>query len=141
MTSNVGSQYIQEHASDYEKMKSLVMEAMHGHFKPEFLNRVDEFVIFHGLDRDRIREIVDIQLRHLRRRLEGKGITLELSSAAKDLLAGEGYDAAFGARPLKRAIQRLIQDPLARDLIAGKLVAGDALVVDASSGKMAFRRK
>jgi ATP-dependent Clp protease ATP-binding subunit ClpB len=141
MTSNVGSRYIQEYASDYEKMKSLVMEAMHARFKPEFLNRVDEYVIFHGLDRDRIREIVDIQLRHLRRRLEVKEITLELSSAAKDLLAAEGYDPAFGARPLKRAIQRLIQDPLARDLIAGEIGAGDDLVVDVNRGEMTFRRK
>ncbi len=141
MTSNVGSRYIQEYASDYEKMKSLVMEAMHARFKPEFLNRVDEYVIFHGLDRDRIREIVDIQLRHLRRRLEEKGITLELTDAAKDLLAAEGYDPAFGARPLKRAIQRLIQDPLARDLIAGEIGAGDDLVVDVNRGEMTFRRK
>jgi ATP-dependent Clp protease ATP-binding subunit ClpB len=141
MTSNVGSRHIQEHASDYEKMKSLVMEAMHARFKPEFLNRVDEYVIFHGLDRDRIREIVDIQLRHLRRRLEEKEITMELTDEAKDLLAAEGYDPAFGARPLKRAIQRLIQDPLARDLIAGEVGAGDDLVVDADRGEMTFRRK
>ena len=118
MTSNIGSSHIQEHAGDYDRMKSLVMEAMHAYFKPEFLNRIDEFVIFHSLDRDRIKEIVDIQLQELRLRLEGKKIDLELTDRAKDLLASAGYDPAFGARPLKRAIQRLIQDPLAKKVIA-----------------------
>jgi ATP-dependent Clp protease ATP-binding subunit ClpB len=140
MTSNVGSQFIQEYAEDYEKMRALVMEAMQATFKPEFLNRIDEFVIFHGLDRDRIKDIVEIQLRRLRERLGEKKIGLELRSPAKELLAREGYDPAYGARPLKRAIQRLIQDPLAKKLIAGEFGEGDAIVADVSGGKMIFSR-
>jgi ATP-dependent Clp protease ATP-binding subunit ClpB len=140
MTSNVGSQFIQEHASDYEKMRSLVMEAMQASFKPEFLNRIDEFVIFHGLDRERIKEIVDIQLVRLGRRLEARKISLEVTEEAKELLAREGYDPAFGARPLKRAIQRLIQDPLAKRLIAGEFGEGDAIRADVSGGEMVFSR-
>ncbi len=138
MTSNIGSQYIQEYASDYERMKGLVMEAMHAHFKPEFLNRVDEFVIFHGLDRARIKEIVDIQLRHLRTLLAEKKIQIDLTEGAKNLLAEEGYDPAFGARPLKRAIQKLIQDPLAKKLIAGEFREGDRILVEASEGALTF---
>jgi ATP-dependent Clp protease ATP-binding subunit ClpB len=140
MTSNVGSQFIQEHASDYEKMRSLVMEAMQASFKPEFLNRIDEFVIFHGLDRERIKEIVDIQLVRLGRRLKARKISLEVTEEAKELLAREGYDPAFGARPLKRAIQRLIQDPLAKRLIAGEFGEGDAIRADVSGGEMVFSR-
>jgi ATP-dependent Clp protease ATP-binding subunit ClpB len=138
MTSNIGSVHIQEFAGDYDRMKVLVMEAMQAHFKPEFLNRVDEFVIFHSLDRGRIKEIVDIQLRDLRRRLEEKKIHLTLTDAAKDLLADSGYDAAFGARPLKRAIQRLIQDPLAKKIISGEFGEGSAIVVDRDDGAMSF---
>ncbi|MFC1657248.1 ATP-dependent chaperone ClpB [Candidatus Moduliflexota bacterium] len=138
MTSNVGSRFIQEHASDYEKMKPLVMEALQEKFKPEFLNRIDEFVIFHGLGRDRIREIVDIQLRHLMSRLQEKSVTLELTDGARDLLARDGYDPAFGARPLKRAIQRLIQDPLAKRLIAGEFREGDRIVADAAGDELVF---
>jgi ATP-dependent Clp protease ATP-binding subunit ClpB len=139
MTSNIGSQYVQEYATDYEKMKGLVMEAMHERFKPEFLNRIDEFVIFHSLDRDRIKEIVDIQLRHLQTRLQGKKLSLELTDAARDLLARDGYQPAFGARPLKRSIQRLIQDPLARKLIGGEFGEGTRIVVDAEGDEMFFR--
>jgi ATP-dependent Clp protease ATP-binding subunit ClpB len=139
MTSNIGSRHVQECATDYEKMKGLVMEAMYERFKPEFLNRIDEFVIFHSLDRDRIKEIVDIQLRHLRKRLEEKKLKLELTDAARDLLARDGYQPAFGARPLRRSIQRLIQDPLARKLIAGDLAEGTRIVVDAEGDAMVFR--
>jgi ATP-dependent Clp protease ATP-binding subunit ClpB len=139
MTSNIGSSHIQEYAGDYGRMKSLVMDAMNAHFKPEFLNRIDEFVIFHSHDRDRIKEIVDIQLRELRRRLAEKKIDLELTEKAKDLLAATGYDPAFGARPLKRAIQRLIQDPLAKMIIAGEFGEGAAVVVDADGEAMTFK--
>jgi ATP-dependent Clp protease ATP-binding subunit ClpB len=138
MTSNVGSEYIQEYATDYEKMKSLVMEAMHQRFKPEFLNRIDEFVIFHSLDMKRIREIVDIQVKRLEERLREKKFGIELSEAARELLAREGYQPAFGARPLKRVIQRLIQDPLARRIIAGEIEEGTMITVDSDGEKMVF---
>ena len=138
MTSNVGSQFVQEHAADYDRMRDLVMEAMHSSFKPEFLNRIDEFVIFHSLDRDRIKEIVSIQMNGLRKRLEEKKIRLELTDSARELLVREGYNPAFGARPLKRAIQRLIQDPLAKKLIAGEFGEGDTVTADGSTGEILF---
>jgi ATP-dependent Clp protease ATP-binding subunit ClpB len=138
MTSNVGSEYIQEYATDYEKMKTMVMEAMHQRFKPEFLNRIDEFVIFHSLDLGRIREIVEIQVKRLEERLREKKYGIELSESARDLLAREGYQPAFGARPLKRVIQRLIQDPLARRIIAGEVEEGAMITVDSDGEKMVF---
>jgi ATP-dependent Clp protease ATP-binding subunit ClpB len=138
MTSNVGSEYIQEYATDYEKMKTMVMEAMHQRFKPEFLNRIDEFVIFHSLDLGRIREIVEIQVKRLEERLREKKYGIELSESARDLLAREGYQPAFGARPLKRVIQRLIQDPLARRIIAGEVEEGAMITVDSDGEKMIF---
>jgi ATP-dependent Clp protease ATP-binding subunit ClpB len=141
MTSNVGSQYVQDYATDYDKMKEFVMEAMQERFRPEFLNRIDEFIIFHSLDRARIKEIVDIQLRHLQKRLQLKKLSLELTDAARDLLARDGYQPAFGARPLKRSIQRLIQDPLARKLISGEFGEGARIVVDADGDAMLFREE
>ena len=138
MTSNVGSEYIQEYATDYEKMKTMVMEAMHQRFKPEFLNRIDEFVIFHSLDLERIKEIVAIQVERLEGRLREKKLGIELSESARELLAREGYQPAFGARPLKRAIQRLVQDPLARMIIAGEIEEGAMITVDSDGEKMVF---
>jgi ATP-dependent Clp protease ATP-binding subunit ClpB len=138
MTSNVGSEYIQEYATDYEKMKDLVMEAMHQRFKPEFLNRIDEFVIFHSLDMARIKEVVGIQMKRLEERLRGKKLRIEISESARELLAREGYQPAFGARPLKRVIQRLVQDPLARRIIAGEVAEGAMIGVDSDGEKMIF---
>ncbi len=109
------------------------------HFRPEFVNRVDEIVVFEALTREQIGEIVELQLERLRTRLAERKITLELTDAAKELLAEEGWDPAFGARPLKRAIQRLVENPLARDLLAGRFVDGDTIEADVGDGGIAFR--
>ncbi|QXE89440.1 ATP-dependent chaperone ClpB [Geomonas subterranea] len=131
MTSNLGSQWIQQYgATDYAKMQSEVMETLREAFKPEFLNRVDEIVIYHALPLERIKEIVSIQLQSLTKRLEEKSIGLEVTEQAREFLAREGYDPAYGARPLKRALQRKIQDPLALMLLEGKFGPGDTVGVD-----------
>ncbi len=135
MTSNIGSQHIQGMGElEYDRMKELVTEELRRHFRPEFLNRVDETVIFHSLGRDQIRAIVDIQLRQLLGRLAERKIALELTDAARDLLAEQGWDPAFGARPLKRAIQRLVFDPLAQAILAGRFREGDTVTVDYPKG-------
>jgi ATP-dependent Clp protease ATP-binding subunit ClpB len=134
MTSNLGSQWIQQYgATDYQRMQSNVTETLKEHFKPEFLNRVDEIVIYHALPLERIKEIVVIQLGSLRQRLEEKGIGLEVTDQAREFIAREGYDPAYGARPLKRALQRKIQDPLALLLLEGKFTSGDLVQVDLST--------
>jgi len=131
MTSNLGSQWIQQYgATDFQRMQASVNETLKEHFKPEFLNRIDEIVIYHALPLERIKEIIVIQLKALDLRLEEKGLRLEVSEAARDFLAREGYDPAYGARPLKRALQRKIQDPLALMLLEGHFVAGDLIEVD-----------
>ena len=107
------------------------MEALHGHFKPEFLNRVDDIIIFHPLGKEQLVKIVDLRLEDLRRLLADRKISLELTDAAKELLFTEGYDPNFGARPLKRAIQKLVQDPLAMKILDGEVLHGDHVVVDA----------
>ncbi|RNC68341.1 MAG: ATP-dependent chaperone ClpB [Desulfuromonadales bacterium] len=133
MTSNLGSQWIQQYgATDYARMKAMVTETLKESFKPEFLNRIDEVVIYHALPMERIKQIVDIQLNQLRGRLEERHIGMELTDKARDYLAHEGYDPAFGARPLKRTIQRKLQDPLALMLLDGKLIEGDTVRVDLS---------
>ncbi|TSK06811.1 MAG: ATP-dependent chaperone ClpB [Geobacter sp.] len=135
MTSNLGSQWIQQYgATDYARMQSEVMETLREAFKPEFLNRVDEIVIYHALPLERIKEIVSIQLNALVRRLEERSIGLEVTDQAKEFLAREGYDPAYGARPLKRALQRKIQDPLALMLLEGKFGPGDVVRVDLAPG-------
>ncbi|GAW67725.1 protein disaggregation chaperone [Geoanaerobacter pelophilus] len=134
MTSNLGSQWIQQYgATDYGRMQSEVMETLREAFKPEFLNRVDEIVIYHALPLERIKEIVSIQLQSLVKRLEEKGIGLEVTEQAREFLAQEGYDPAYGARPLKRALQRKIQDPLALMLLENKFAPGDVVAVDLSA--------
>lgn len=130
MTSNIGSQWIQEE-SDVEKVRSRVQEALRAHFRPEFLNRIDEIVIFKRLDEKQIAKIIDIQLSHISKRLAERRIKLALTDAAKSLIAEEGYDPAFGARPLKRALQHLVLDPLAKKVIAGEIKEGSAIKVDA----------
>ena len=135
MTSNVASDLIQEAGGDAseEGLKRRIMEALRRTFRPEFLNRIDETVIFRTLGKDEIAAIVDIQLGDLRRRLAERKITIDLSPAARALLAGRGYDPVFGARPLKRTIQRMIENPLAVDVLAGRFTEGDEIVVDASA--------
>jgi ATP-dependent Clp protease ATP-binding subunit ClpB len=134
MTSNIGSQWIQDLGTkDYDEMRRRVLDALRAHFKPEFLNRVDDVIIFHGLTIENIKEIVEIQLRNLRKRLSERKITLNLSERAKELLARDGFDPVYGARPLKRAIQRLIQDPLALKILEGEFSEGDTIEVEVGS--------
>ncbi len=142
MTSNVGSQWILElGARDREEMERRVTEALRGTFKPEFLNRVDEVVIFQNLSADQIGRIVEIQLERLTRRLAERKIELVLSDGAKALLARKGYDPIYGARPLKRAIQQLVENPLALEILKGKFPEGSRVRVEAGGGGMQFMRE
>ena len=142
MTSNLGSQRIQElaGAQNYERMKSEVMEIVGQHFRPEFINRIDDVVVFHPLDTEHIRKIVDIQLEYLHRRLKDRDIALVLEPAARDRLAQAGFDPVYGARPLKRAIQHQIENPLAKEILAGKFAAGDTIRVGATGGEITFAK-
>ena len=144
MTSNLGSQRIQELSGDehYAEMKDAVMEIVGQHFRPEFLNRIDDVVVFHPLEREHIRRIVDIQLDYLRKRLADRDITLSLDDQAIDRLADAGFDPVYGARPLKRAIQQQIENPLAQRILAGDFGPGDTVSVTAPEvGTLAFERK
>ncbi len=138
MTSNLGSQYILDVAEVNEEVERRVREVLRQHFRPEFLNRVDEIVVFHALDRGQLREIVDIQLSRLRRLLKERQITIELTEQAKDVVVAAGYDPAFGARPLKRVIQHKIVDPLANDILRGRIESGDHILVDALGDELTF---
>ena len=144
MTSNIGSTYLQAESmrttDDFAKATELVMTALHGHFKPEFLNRVDDIIVFTPLGREQLVKIIELRLEDLRRLLAERKISIELTDAAKDLLFTEGYDPTFGARPLKRAIQKLIQDPLALKILDGEILHGDHVVADADkrTGKLKF---
>jgi len=138
MTSNVGSQWIRDLVSDEEAMRKRVMEAVRTHFRPEFLNRLDEIIIFHSLTEEHLVQIVDIQLRRLRQLLSERKIEIELSDAAKQKLATDGYDPAYGARPLKRVIQRELQDPLALAILEGEFGEGDTVRVDVQKDKLVF---
>jgi len=145
MTSNLGSSYLQSEnirtADAFEEASKQVLNALHGHFKPEFLNRVDDIIIFHPLGKEQLVKIVELRLEDLRRLLADRKISLELTDAAKELLFTEGYDPNFGARPLKRAIQKLVQDPLALKILDGEVLHGDHVIVDADkkAGKMTFK--
>ncbi len=145
MTSNLGSAYLQSEnirtADGFERASKQVMDALHGHFKPEFLNRVDDIIIFHPLGKEQLVKIVELRLEDLRRLLADRKISLELTDAAKELLFTEGYDPNFGARPLKRAIQKLVQDPLALKILDGEVLHGDHVIVDADkkASKMTFK--
>jgi ATP-dependent Clp protease ATP-binding subunit ClpB len=137
MTSNLGSQDIleaQQRNMDYEGMRALVLKEIQQHFRPEFLNRVDEVVVFHPLTREELAKIVDIQLTRLRARLTDRRITLELTPAAIAELAARGYDPVYGARPLKRLIQHEIETPLSRLIIQGKVVDGQQVTGDMVNG-------
>ncbi len=134
MTSNIGSQAITGYVGAPEAMKQRVLEALRQHFRPEFLNRIDDIVVFHALDREHIRRIVDLQLERLQRRLADRDLTLEFTEAAKNHLAERGYDPVYGARPLKRAIQQEVETPLGRELIRGTVREGSRLAVDVGPG-------
>ena len=146
MTSNVGSQRILDYrggfsGAGYERMKEAVLEEMRAHFRPEFLNRVDETIVFHSLAEEHLKQIVDIQLGRVRARLADRQIKLELTDRARSNLVRTGYDPAYGARPLKRAIQKKIETPLGRLLVGGKVLDGQSILVDAASetGELSFQ--
>src|SRR5699024_10986948 len=145
MTSNLGSHRIQELAGSggdsevtYTQMKAEVMGVVQDHFRPEFVNRLDEIVVFRPLDKDAIRAIARIQMQGLEKRLEERQLTLEVSDKALDLLANVGFDPVYGARPLKRAIQQQLENPLAQKLLAGEFAPGDTIRVDVDNGRLGF---
>jgi ATP-dependent Clp protease ATP-binding subunit ClpB len=142
MTSNIGSTFILEHSGDDRAViEAQVTSALRQHFRPEFLNRVDDIIIFRALGKDEIEHIIDLQLKRLERLLADRKLTLELTPEAREVLATEGYDPAFGARPLKRAIQRLLQNPLALAVLEGRFVEGDHIVVGVDQkGELTFSK-
>ncbi|MBE0437958.1 MAG: AAA family ATPase, partial [Methylomicrobium sp.] len=142
MTSNLGSDRIQELAGEenYAAMKAAVMEVVGYHFRPEFINRIDDVVVFHPLGRDQIRAITDIQIRYLHKRLLDHDIDLELSEAALDKLGEAGFDPVYGARPLKRAIQHQLENPLAQEILGGKFGPGDTVRVEVEGSALAFSK-
>ena len=144
MTSNIGSDYILDVAGDdskYEMMYKRVTEALRSHFRPEFLNRVDDIILFHTLSKTELRQIVSIQVKRIERLLGDQKINLELSEAAKNYIADVGYDPVYGARPLKRAIQRELENPLANKLLENTFVEGDTIVIDCVDNSMSFSKK
>ncbi|MHB8508442.1 MAG: AAA family ATPase, partial [Candidatus Dormibacteria bacterium] len=141
MTSNIGSQAIREMAASAGTMQQTVMEALRQSFRPEFLNRVDEVIIFHALDREQLRGIVEIQLAALRQRLADRNLGLLVTDAAADLLAADGFDPVYGARPLKRTIQHLLQDPLAMRILEGEFHDGDMIRAAVEDGVLSLRRE
>jgi len=144
MTSNLGSSFLQAEnlrsEEDFEKAGEQVMNALHGHFRPEFLNRVDDIIVFRPLGKEQLVKIIELRLEDVRRLLADRKISIELTDAAKELLFTQGYDPNFGARPLKRAIQKLIQDQLALKILDGEILHGDHIIIDADkkAGKMKF---
>jgi ATP-dependent Clp protease ATP-binding subunit ClpB len=140
MTSNLGSHLIQEMSGEanYERMKAAVMEVVGTHFRPEFINRIDETVVFHPLDQAEIRKIADIQLNNLRQRLAARDLGIQITDAALDLLAEAGFDPVYGARPLKRAIQQQVENPLAQQILGGKFMPGDTIAVGVKEGRLTF---
>jgi ATP-dependent Clp protease ATP-binding subunit ClpB len=148
MTSNIGSPIIQEYfkagklsSKEHAQMEKEVRMELRAHFRPEFLNRVDDIIVFHSLDENQLAAIVDIQLKRLEKRLAQQHLTLEVDQAGKRLLASEGYDPQFGARPLKRTIQEKLLDPLAMKVLAGEFKPGDHIHVTAQDAELVFRKK
>ena len=142
LTSNIGSQSILELAGDPEQngaMESRVNEALRAHFRPEFLNRLDDQIIFHSLRREELRQIVTLQVERLRQRLAERKLELSLSDGAADWLANAGYDPVYGARPLKRAVQRELETPIAKAILAGRYSEGQAISVELESDALALR--
>jgi ATP-dependent Clp protease ATP-binding subunit ClpB len=141
MTSNLGSQIIQDMANrSFEEVQRAVLGVLRDHFRPEFLNRVDEIIVFKPLTREQLNQIVEIQLQGLEQRLHDRGIRLEVADEAKQLLAERGWDPVYGARPLKRTIQRLVQDALALRILQGEFKDGDVVQVTIENGEIAFRK-
>ncbi len=142
MTSNIGSSYILEHTGDdREAVEAQVTAALRQHFRPEFLNRVDDTIVFKPLGREQIEHIIGLQLKRLEELLADRKLRIELTPQAREVIATEGYDPAFGARPLKRAIQRLLQNPLAMAVLEGKFTEGDQILVGVDNrGEMTFSK-
>jgi ATP-dependent Clp protease ATP-binding subunit ClpB len=145
MTSNLGSSLIQELSTDdsaesYTQMKAAVMGVVQGHFRPEFINRLDDIVVFHPLGKAQIQAIARIQTAYLGKRLAERQIKLEIGEGAIELLANVGFDPVYGARPLKRAIQQQLENPLAQRILAGEFGAGDTLHIDAVAGNLVFSK-
>ena len=143
MTSNIGSQYILDVAGDdsqHNEMQNRVMEAMQANFRPEFLNRIDEVIIFHSLQQQQLRQIVKLQIQHLAKRLEDRKMMIKLSDAALDFLAEVGFDPVYGARPLKRAIQRELETQIAKSILRGEFSDGDTIYVDVEHERLSFKR-
>ncbi len=140
MTSNIGTTWLNEYdGMDEEEIQRTIRQRLRAEgFRPEFINRIDEIVIFHQLGRERMRDIVDIQINRLRPRLQERHISLQLSDAARDLLANEGYDPQFGARPLKRVIQKEVENRVARAILEGSIHDGDTVAIEAIDGKLAI---
>ena len=142
MTSNLGSQFIQEMSSDseehYTQMKASVMGVVQAHFRPEFINRLDEIVVFRSLDKSQIRKIARIQTEYLAKRLAERQLKLQITDQAIDLLGDVGFDPVYGARPLKRAVQQQLENPLARQILEGRFQPGDTVRVDARGGQLVF---
>ncbi len=143
MTSNLGSQAIQEMAGEenYDRMKLAVMEIVGQHFRPEFVNRIDDIVVFHPLGREQLHRITEIQIRYLRDRLAARDLGLSLTPAALDQLAEAGFDPVYGARPLKRSIQQQIENPLAQEILGGKFNPGETIQVDVENGAIVFGKR
>jgi ATP-dependent Clp protease ATP-binding subunit ClpB len=139
MTSNLGSNWFFEEWLSPQERRERVLGELRETFRPEFLNRVDEAIVFEPLDKAEISRIVDIQVRHLAERLAARRLEVELTDAARAYLAEAGYDPSFGARPLKRLIQREVQDPLAMKLLAGEIAEGDRVLVDREGDGLVFR--
>ena len=139
MTSNIGSDMILANKGDTESLKEQLFAELRNYFRPEFLNRIDETLIFHALAKEEICKIVDIQLKHLAARLAAQQISLDVTPEAKNFIADSGYDPSFGARPLKRAVIRLIETPVSRMIIAGEIPPGSTLFIDVADSSLTFR--
>jgi len=144
MTSNLGSDIIQQKTKEgakYNEIKKAVMERVQQYFKPEMINRIDDIVVFHPLSKEDIRKIAKIQIDKLAKRLKERDIDLEITDAALDYLGNIGYDPVYGARPLKRAIQTELENPLSRAILNGEFKPGDTVVVDVKDGRLVFHKK
>jgi ATP-dependent Clp protease ATP-binding subunit ClpB len=143
MTSNVGSQFILDVSGEdeqYEEMRGRVMEAMRSNFRPEFLNRIDEMIIFHSLKKEQLRQIVQLQVERVIERLRDRKMSLKLSDSAVSFLAEVGYDPVYGARPLKRSIQRELETQIAKSILRGEFTNGDTIFVDVENERLGFKR-
>jgi ATP-dependent Clp protease ATP-binding subunit ClpB len=143
MTSNLGAEYLTQlrEGEDSETVREQVMNVVRGHFRPEFLNRIDEIILFHRLKREEMGAIVDIQLKRLISLLSERKITLDLDEDARNWLANKGYDPVYGARPLKRVIQKFVQDPLAEQILSGQVPDGSTVTITSGSDRLLFRSK